>query len=689
MKLKRIFSIVLSIMILAGALTQIIPASANTNGNSANEFYISVSGSDENDGTTHDKAVRTVKKAIELINAAGLGENDTATVYVDSTVNGVQPTSIDSINNFISYYNSENHIIPAYNCTVIFTSYNAGDVGISYMGFGPYAAGKEGGNNYGEDMYIAGPTVFKNINLLDGSMNLWWTNPIDLRGNTSEFYNVTWEYLDSNKKIQVGKKPNGFDVRSLYSGNTVQSNKTYAQPFNNSRERTVAFEGQSQVNLPVTFYFGNESPEYKYNRVFEGDSTFIWGIKDKTLTAAYLVGASGTTGDAAAFNYNGNVNIVMKNGAKISSIKVSPDESNYLSPKISGAIQIVANAGSEINTADIAAIAKVYTDNNIYAITNGSSDITLDVTDTAGKYSVNGNGVAYIETNEKIYYSVNGILTVPGVNGLNSYEIKYAKSADEIIGDGTVWQYSGTSGVLIPKQGEKYMLHVKGAIANEYLGLKTASGKITAGTTYTLSFKYRTECGINIFGGDYVRIKLLSGKKALRQTIVQNGSDTNTKTDSPDNNKFDSVVLKDDTMTVTFSLTENEAATDDYRIAFVFIPRGSYDKWEYYIKDLKLCAGNSDENILINTGVKADMQGYYADTAEAVAGSAVFDYSRTVNGEPTGDKYLAEYVSYYNTNADASFDICDLVTASDIIKSNTNFYTAEDVDLLRYRLLAQ
>ena len=66
MKLKRIFSIVLSIMILAGALTQIIPASANTNGNSANEFYISVSGSDENDGTTHNTAVRTVKRQSSL-----------------------------------------------------------------------------------------------------------------------------------------------------------------------------------------------------------------------------------------------------------------------------------------------------------------------------------------------------------------------------------------------------------------------------------------------------------------------------------------------------------------------------------------------------------------------------------------------------------------------------------------------
>ena len=672
-------------MILAGALTQIIPASANTNGNSANEFYISVSGSDENDGTTHNTAVRTVKMAIELINAAGLGENDTATVYVDSTVDGAQPTSVTDMDGVVSYYSYNENLIPNHTCTVKFTSYNSTDGAMDYLGYG-YIVGV----SYNRYFSLAGPTVFENIILLDISkrQDSYWDNPVNIRNNTAIFSGVKWSFTDGNGVI-VNDAQKTSTRNIFYAGNLYDN--TAAAALERTLSQTVAFEGDDGYNLPKKFAFGNSSPKNVFKRSFAGDSTFIWGIKGKTLEAAYFTSASTANagGDAAAFNYNGNVNIVMKNGAKISSIKVSPDESNYLSPKISGTIQIVANAGSEINTSDIEAIAKVYTDNNIYAITNGSSDITLDVTDTAGKYSVNGNGVAYIETNEKIYYSVNGILTVPGGNGLNSYEIKYAKSADEIIGDGTVWQYSGTAGVLIPKQGEKYMLHVKGAIANEYLGLKTASGKITAGNTYTLSFKYRTECGINIFGEDYVRIKLLSGKKALRQTVVLNGSDTNTKTDSTDNNKFDSVVLKDDTMSVTFSLTENEAATDDYRIAFVFIGRTGYSKCEYYIKDLKLCAGNSDENILINTGVKADMQGYYADTAEAVAGSAVFDYNRTVNGEPTGDKYLAEYVSYYNTNADASFDICDLVAASDIIKSNTNFYTAEDVDLLRYRLLAQ
>ena len=684
MKLKRIFSIVLSIMILAGALTQIIPASANTNGNSANEFYISVSGSDENDGTTHNTAVRTVKKAIELINAAGLGENDTATVYVDSTVDGAQPTAIDSINNFISYYNSENNIIPAYNCTVIFTSYNAGDVGISYMGFGPYAAGKEGGNNYGEYMYIAGPTVFKNINLLDGSMNLWWLNPIDLRGNTSVFHNVTWEYLDSNKKIQVGKKPNGFDVRSLYSGNTVQSNKTYAQPFNNSRERTVAFEGQSQVNLPVTFYFGNESPEYKYNRVFEGDSTFIWGIKDKTLTAAYLVGASGTTGDAAAFNYNGNVNIVMKNGAKISSIKVSPDESNYLSPKISGAVQIVANAGSEINTADIAAIAKVYTDNSIYAITNGSSDITLDVTNTAGMYKVSGTGIAYILDGNKIYFSKNGYITVPETDSkLKQYTVLSAESLDEIKSFG--WKQDATGSFLIPEK-DNYMLHIKNKSYEGCVGLEINKDKLKADTVYTVSFKYKSE-NADVFAGDILRTRIMASdtdkisyenvSKVLKQTTydtsILNGTFNDLQNEKSNNNG---------TMLLTFTLTEEELGAERYSLCFSFIPRSGWKTVDCYISDLKLCEYGSEENILTNDGSNSALAGWHgletSNFAKGLSHNATF--TRDSNS------CYVEYIDYNDANADRQYNICDLVAVN---KAKDYFYSDESLNTARQMLLAQ
>ncbi|HBJ10893.1 MAG TPA: hypothetical protein DDY61_04190, partial [Ruminococcaceae bacterium] len=264
MKLKRIFSIVLSIMILAGALTQIIPASANTNGNSANEFYISVSGNDKNDGTTHNTAVRTVKRAIELINAAELGENDTATVYVDSTVDGAQPTSVTDMDGVVSYYNYNENLIPNHTCTVKFTSYNSTDGAMDYLGYG-YIVGV----SYSRYFSLAGPAVFENIILLDISkrQDSSWDNPVNIRNNTAIFSGVKWSFTDGNGVI-VNDAQKTSTRNIFYAGNLY--NNTAAAALERTSSQTVAFEGDDGYNLPKKFAFGNSSPKYDFKRSFAG-----------------------------------------------------------------------------------------------------------------------------------------------------------------------------------------------------------------------------------------------------------------------------------------------------------------------------------------------------------------------------------------------------------------------------------
>ena len=383
MKLTRTLSIALSIMILAGALTRIIPASANTNGNSANEFYISVSGNDTNDGKTHYKAVRTVKRVIELINAAGLGKNDTATVYVDSTVGGAQPASVTDMDEVVSYYNhkAENtaeNIIPNHTCTVRFTSYNSTDGAMDYLGYGKMLTRNSNGvfEGYGYYLSLAGPTVFENIVLLDISkQGQYWDNPVNIRNNTAIFSDVKWSYIkESGEIVNDAQKASARDL--FYAGNTQSFYNLQYFERSESITQTIAFEGNNQYNLPKSFAFGNSNSSWEYGgKKFNGNTTFVWGIENKTLNTVYLAYEAGTD-SSLAFNYNGNVNIVMKNGAKVSNIKVKPD-GDYITPNITGAVQIVANAGSEINTADIAAIAEAYTSNSIYTIANNSSDITL------------------------------------------------------------------------------------------------------------------------------------------------------------------------------------------------------------------------------------------------------------------------------------------------------------------------
>ena len=76
MKIKRILSIALSLILLAGTLTQFISVSADTQDDlQENKFYISRDGNDGKDGKSRANAVRNVKRVIELINAAGLAQD--------------------------------------------------------------------------------------------------------------------------------------------------------------------------------------------------------------------------------------------------------------------------------------------------------------------------------------------------------------------------------------------------------------------------------------------------------------------------------------------------------------------------------------------------------------------------------------------------------------------------------------
>ena len=213
-------------MLLAGTLTQFISVSADTQDDlQENKFYISRDGNDGKDGKSRANAVRNVKRVIELINAAGLGENDTATVYVDSTADGNPLTAVETMNDVVSYYNNENNNkLPLYACTVTFTSYNTDESGngSDYLGYGHT---NDVSNSF---CSLAGPTVFENITLLDvtGREDNYWINYFNARGNTVIFRNVRWSYIESRnwgykpgvKKI-INDKNKWTQENIFYAGN--------------------------------------------------------------------------------------------------------------------------------------------------------------------------------------------------------------------------------------------------------------------------------------------------------------------------------------------------------------------------------------------------------------------------------------------------------------------------------------
>ena len=694
MKLTRTLSIALSIMILAGALTRIIPASANTNGNSANEFYISVSGSDENNGTTHNTAVRTVKRAIELINAAGLGKNDTAAVYVDSTVDGAQPASVTDMDEVVSYYNhkAENtaeNIIPNHTCTVRFTSYNSTDGAMDYLGYGKMLTRNSNGvfEGYGYYLSLAGPTVFENIVLLDISkQGQYWDNPVNIRNNTAIFSDVKWSYIkESGEIVNDVQKASARDL--FYAGNTQSFYNLQYFERSESITQTIAFEGNNQYNLPKSFAFGNSNSSWEYGgKKFNGNTTFVWGIENKTLNTVYLAYEAGTD-SSLAFNYNGNVNIVMKNGAKVSNIKVKPN-GDYITPNITGAVQIVANAGSEINTADIEAIAEAYTSNSIYTIANNSGDIMLDVTDTAGTYSVEYNGrengfVYYIDADKKLhYFDYPQNLTLPC--GFLC-EVSYRESLEAIKNLG--YKDSGVNGILEPITDADYMLHLKADSAGRGFGkdmaVSAANIALPAGK-YTAHFKYGAEDGsFNcdgfsqiIFADWFNTTRYGNPSISERKTLFSTGNGADGESAA-----FDSEYTANGGVNeLTLSFTLDSESAGNHTVGFGFTGKG-----EIYLYDLTLKA--EDGSVIIGSvkDLKTVSGVFSADEVllydEALFVPSVYDINSDGKTDFTDlKKVRGELLSSgtADVNGDGTSNICDLVSISSQLKKQAGEFEVKE-----------
>ena len=694
MKLTRTLSIALSIIILAGALTLIIPASANTNGNSANEFYISVSGSDENNGTTHNTAVRTVKRAIELINAAGLGKNDTATVYVDSTVDGAQPASVTDMDRVVSYYNhkAENtaeNIIPNHMCTVRFTSYNSTDGAMDYLGYGKMLTRNSNGvfEGYGYYLSLAGPTVFENIVLLDISkQGQYWDNPVNIRNNTAIFSDVKWSYIkESGEIVNDVQKASARDL--FYAGNTQSFYNLQYFERSESITQTIAFEGNNQYNLPKSFAFGNSNSSWEYGgKKFNGNTTFVWGIENKTLNTVYLAYEAGTD-SSLAFNYNGNVNIVMRNGAKVSNINVKPN-GDYITPNITGAVQIVANAGSEINTADIEAIAEAYTSNSIYTIANNSGDITLDVTDTAGTYSVEYNGrgngfVYYIDADKKLhYFDYPQNLTLPC--GFLC-EVSYRESLEAIKNLG--YKDSGVNGILEPITDADYMLHLKADSAGRGFGkdmaVSAANIALPAGK-YTSHFKYGAEDGsFNcdgfsqiIFADWFNTTRYGNPSISERKTLFSTGNGADGESAA-----FDSEYTANGGVNeLTLSFTLGSESAGNHTVGFGFTGKG-----EIYLYDLTLKA--EDGSVIIGSvkDLKTVSGVFSADEVllydEALFVPSVYDINSDGKTDFTDlKKVRGELLSSgtADVNGDGTSNICDLVSISSQLKKQAGEFEVKE-----------
>lgn len=133
----------------------------------------------------------------------------------------------------------------------------------------------------------------------------------------------------------------------------------------------------------------------------------------------------------------------------------SGDTLELTSINVPHGLQIIKNNGAKINN-----MSSKFTC-NIYDITvENIEGFSLDVTDKVGTYAVKSAGVAYIAADSKVYYSVNGEITVPGAG---EYTVLSAETLDEVkaaVDPNAYWNDDGkgtltkaSSGIYFVKPG--------------------------------------------------------------------------------------------------------------------------------------------------------------------------------------------------------------------------------------------
>ena len=403
----------------------------------AGSVYVSNKyGSDENDGLTAASPVKTIAHAINLIGTS----NDGTVIVLDGT-------DAEGNAEYEVYTRGSDWANPVYGGTqnvLVYENVPAHTGTITYEGDAADSVICFGANH----LELKGPTVFKNITLIEG-------------------YNTGKQVVSM-----------GYDV-------AFEENVSYIRTKITSDAQTKpANEGLSGIGKLSVDVAG------RYNVSNEGTISL----------------GAGLYGDIAFGGWDGNCTIsenqtvYVGKGAKIDNIKLRNNKDTWQAKDINividgGTVGVISDIGTGSMSADSLQIifnngtSFEYKKTGIVLgegewIMNAEADDTgakLDVTDTAGVFAVLGEKTA-IAQNESgtAYVSENGYLTVPAgtydvtfseQSELNSITVKY----DGVKAEGT---YIKGTKIILPRLEDK--------ISHTFGGWELNGEKYTAGTEFIL-----------------------------------------------------------------------------------------------------------------------------------------------------------------------------------------------------------
>ncbi len=268
-------------------------------------------------------------------------------------------------------------------------------------------------NNKGTNIALTGPTVLKDIKMVDSRINHYWC--VYTRGHSLTIdTGVVWKASSYNSTTEVFSFEGRGSTPEI-SGAARNDN----DPFTFSSPLTLEFADNSFGNFTFFAFAGYNASKLA---VFEEDFTYRFGADTAKKILVDNMDKSST--------FKKNVNLVL-NGTTVKALVDRDNKTAATLPVIEGAFQIIRNNGATatnaVNGFKDTGRTTAY---DCYDITVETGAV-LDVTSVAGKYSVNSTAVAYAQSADRktAWYSKDGYITItqPG-----TYTVKTAASVDDI-----------------------------------------------------------------------------------------------------------------------------------------------------------------------------------------------------------------------------------------------------------------
>lgn len=342
-------------------------------------FYVQSNGT--GNGISEQTPAPSVAAVFETIAASPLDENDVAIINVTD----LSDWNTAPVNDIHNMANIDNINVPVSPKIIIRT--NPKSDAKAHLAYKKNTSAESARN-----LTLKNSITFENIVLVGTCRDSW----INLNGNDIHFKDTVDfadAYLWTGGQLSIKGYPKMDITQYIADGSYKAQTINISAPFVNGGR--IAIPGICFT--PVTY---------------TEDLNIVLDNENIGKNSPFIISFAGGHENTVTSNFNKNLNIYIKNAAKVNFISGAHQNGNQF-VNVKGALQLILNASTIYNTTDIASIPSIKNPDNVYVIKNATNDDNIiTFSNTAGTYNVteevyavNSDGVTVVSNEGKLILS--------------------------------------------------------------------------------------------------------------------------------------------------------------------------------------------------------------------------------------------------------------------------------------------